>query len=72
MIVLQKGYVGEMHDHPGVDCKFKILEGEMMEDRPGRGTRVYREGNRGFIKDAQVHRVRSEKGSVSIHIYSKI
>jgi hypothetical protein len=65
--------VGEMHDHPGVDCKFKILEGEMLEDRPGRTTRVYRQGNRGFINDALgTHRVRSEKGSVSLHIYSKI
>ena len=73
LIVLPPGYMGDTHDHPGVYCTFKILQGEMIEHREGRDSTNYKSGEEGEIwDDLGTHRVCAPGGSTSIHLHSKL
>lgn len=66
LIALPPGYRGDTHDHPGIYCRFRILKGEMIEERED-DTLVYQEGQQGAIWDKLgAHR------ACSIHLYSKL
>lgn len=80
LIVLPKHYEGDFHVHPGLQCSFRILDGEMIEHvSPAHGNsrdvkqNVYTAGDKGYIDDKiGSHKIRTLNGSISIHHYSKL
>jgi hypothetical protein len=75
LLVLQPGYNGDFHNHPGVDCSFEVVYGELEEVIHKNGKYIfntYYKYDKGFINDSiGVHKISSSKGSVSLHTYEK-
>lgn len=78
LIILPAGYSGEYHSHPGLNCIFRILDGEMTEDLQScefsNDVRtVMKTGALATIND-QIgsHQISTKTGSVSLHLYSKL
>lgn len=71
-----KGAKSDVHNHPGVDCSFKCLEGEMVDIRSmGREQRAIQKGDSSQIDDSQgAHQMinMTPDSAYTIHVYKQI
>lgn len=79
-VVLLAWMVGQgtpIHDHDGAVCAYTVLDGRLRDERfasltVGAGSpTAMRRGHVGYCAPSDIHRLKAEARSVSLHIYWK-